>query len=478
MKKLSELYEVESDVLIKGIKINSKEIEEGDLFICVSGFSADRHDFIDEAIERGASAIVVSKDIKKDIPTIKVKNTDEELPLLCKRFYDNPEEKLKIIGITGTDGKTSSAIIIQELLGKDNCGYIGTNGLIYKDVCKKIVNTTPDADRIYQYLKEIVESGCSYVVMEVSSEALYHKRVDTLKFDICAFTNITEDHLNIHKTIENYKESKKRLFSLLKKDGVSILNIDDDNYEYIKKACKDKTISYGEKEDADFKIENINAKEEGITFEVKTKEERYKIESPLHGSYNTYNLTLGMIVANLLGKENCLKRIKDINCIPGRTEIIDFGQNYTVILDYAHTYNGIYNIIKNMKQEPHNRMLVLTGAAGGREHEKRNKIGKMILENAEYTIFTMDDPRYESVDEIIDELVKDTTKTNYERVLDREKAIFKIFDLAEENDMVLILGKGRDNYMAIEDKRIEYCDYDVICKYFKNKENRQKDSQQ
>lgn len=467
MKKLNELYDVDSSVLIKGIKINSKQVEEGDLFICISGFSADRHTFIDEAIKKGARAIVVSKDIERnDVPIIRVENTDLELPLLCQRFYDNPQDELKIIGITGTDGKTSSAIVIQSLLGKDKCAYIGTNGLIYKDVCKKLVNTTPDADEIYKYLREIVDAGCSYVVMEVSSEALLHKRVDSLQFDICAFTNITEDHLNIHKTLENYKESKKRLFSLIKENGLSVLNIDDENYEFIKKDCKYTISTYGKDKSADYRIDHLIAGEEGICFEINHKENKYKINSFLHGAYNAYNLTLGFIVAERFGVKNIVERIKDITCIPGRTEIIDFSQNYKIILDYAHTYNGIYNIIQNMLLEPHKRILVLTGAAGGREHEKRSKIGKMILESVDYAIFTMDDPRYESVDSIIDELLSATTLTNYERIIDREKAIYRIFDIAEEGDIVLILGKGRDNYMAIEDKREPYCDYDVICKYF------------
>ena len=211
MKKLSELFEnVENDVVIKGIKINSKEVVEGDLFVCTMGVTADRHDFIDDAIAHGAVAVVVSHDVgKKRVPVVKVKDTNKEFPYLCQRFYDYPENKLTMIGITGTDGKTSTATIIQTLIGKEDCGYIGTNGRSYGSFEGDNPNTTPDADKFYSYLEEFVAYGCHYASTEASSEAFFRNRLVTFNYDLAILTNVTSEHLNIHGSFENYIECKK-----------------------------------------------------------------------------------------------------------------------------------------------------------------------------------------------------------------------------------------------------------------------------
>ena len=209
MKRLSELYPgYPDDVLISGIKINSKDVTDGDIFVCTMGVTADRHDFIDEAIKNGAKAVVVQKPVECSVPTILVENTNKELPLLASRFYDAPESKLDIIGITGTNGKTTVATIIQDLIGNDICGYLGTNGIICSKFSESIRNTTPDSDRLYGYFKRFVDSGCQILSMETSSEAFYRERLQNIKFKVGIITNITEDHLNIHKTIENYVACK------------------------------------------------------------------------------------------------------------------------------------------------------------------------------------------------------------------------------------------------------------------------------
>ena len=221
MKKLNELYPgVGTDILIKGIKINSKEVVAGDLFVCTMGVTRDRHDFIDEAIKNGASAIIVSKDIKdKSVPIIKVPDTNRELPYLCQKFYDYPDNKMKMIGVTGTDGKTSVTTIIQTLIGSDICGYIGTNGRSCAGFTGDNPNTTPDAQNLYLYLDEFVKYGCKYTAMEASSEAFFRGRLQAMEYDVSAITNITSEHLNIHGSFENYLDSKLQLFRQTKKDG-------------------------------------------------------------------------------------------------------------------------------------------------------------------------------------------------------------------------------------------------------------------
>ncbi len=468
MKKLNEIINCDYNIPIKGIKTDSRNIKKGDLFIAIKGFNEDHHKYIDDAIKNGAIAIIGEKDIDCSIPYIKVKDANKELPKILSKYYNGIEKDFRFIGITGTDGKTTTATIVSKIL---NCCYIGTNGVIYQSMRINSNNTTPEICELYEYLVKLKKLGCKTIVMEVSSEALLHKRVDNIEFDYACLTNITEDHLNIHKTIENYIKSKKKLVSLVRKNGITILNIDDKNYKNVKKSCKCKMYTYGKEENADFKICQINTTDYKMKFNIKYQGEEYEVVTPLFGEYNAYNITLAFCVCYNLGisPHEIIQKINNISEIEGRGEKLNFGQNYTIILDYAHTYNGIYNIITNVRKLKPKRVLVLTGAAGGREKEKRSKIGKMILENSTYAIFTMDDPRYEDVNSIIDDLVSDSNLTNYERVINRKEAINKIFSLSKEGDIILILGKGRDNYMAIENKKIKYCDYDVINEYFANK---------
>lgn len=469
MKKLSELYLGYPDIEIKGIKINSKEIKDGDIFVCTKGVTADRHDFIDEAITNGASAVVVEKDIECSIPTIKVENTNKELPLLASRFYDYPERNLDIIGITGTNGKTTVATIIQDLIGNDKCAYMGTNGIICSKFNESIINTTPDSDRLYGYFRRFVDSGCSILSMEVSSESFYRKRLEELRFKVGIITNITEDHLNIHKTLENYVECKKELFKQVREDGFSILNIDDKYYEEVKQVAKGTVLTYGKKEDATLQIIDIKISNLKTNITLKYNNKFYEIESPLLGEFNVYNLCsaiLALIAFNYTIDE-IIERVKNIKAPSGRVQFLDYGQNYKIILDYAHTtdaFSNLYSLLEKIKQ---NRIITITGSAGGREKEKRPSMGKTVLDKSDYVIFTMDDPRYESVEDIIKDLVSGSDKYNYEIIVDRKEAIYKAFDIANDNDIILVAGKGIDNYMAIEDKYLPYSDLEVIENYFK-----------
>ena len=227
MKTVKDIFNINSDIEVKDIKINSKAVKENDIFVCVSGVNFDRHEFIDEAVNNGASVIVVSKDIKRDdVLVIKVDDCDEEMPKIARKLYDYHEGDFKLFGVTGTDGKTSTAMILSTLIGNDICGYIGTNGYSCSKFHKETNNTTPDADLMYKYFKELKDAGCKYIVMEVSSEASFRKRLRNLYFDALILTNVTRDHLNVHKTIENYIECKKEIFHHLKEDGIAILNKD------------------------------------------------------------------------------------------------------------------------------------------------------------------------------------------------------------------------------------------------------------
>jgi len=468
MKKLSELYSGYPDTLIKDIKINSKEVEDGDIFVCTMGVTADRHLFIDEAVANGAKAIVVEKDVESTVPVIKVENTNKELPKLASRFYNNPEDKLDIIGITGTNGKTTVASIIQDLIGNDICGYLGTNGIICSKFNESIRNTTPDSDRLYKYFNKFIDSGCKILSMETSSEAFYRKRIEELKFKVGVITNITEDHLNIHKTIENYVECKKELVKQVKDDGFSILNTDDKYFEETKLVANGTILTYGKKE-SDLQIININQLEKYTEITLKYKDNNYMVISPLLGEFNVYNLCSAILVLIALGYDinDILSRVNNIKAPSGRIEFLEFGQNYKIVLDYAHTpdaFTKVYDLLNKIKK---GRIITITGSAGGREKEKRGPMGKIVLEESDYVIFTMDDPRFEDVNDIINDLVSKSDKNNYEIIIDRKKAIYRAFNIAQDNDIILVAGKGTDNYMAIEDKYLPYSDLEVIKDYFK-----------
>ena len=467
MKKLSELYNCKLDIEINDIKTNSKEINKSDMFVCVKGVNYDRHNFIDEAIKNGCSCLVVKKEGNYKVPYIKVDNPNKELGIISKKFYNNPLKKIKLIGITGTDGKTTTASIIRNMIGNNNCGYIGTNGVYCKDKILNENNTTPEINKTYKYLDTFVRNNLSYSTMEISSEALLHDRTNTLELDIAILTNITEDHLNVHKNIDNYIKSKKKIFSLLKDSGTAIVNRDDKYYDQMLDINK-KMLTYGKNKSSDLLIEDIKEYDYGTIFCFRYNNKYYKVKTSLFGEFNVYNLSCAILCLIALGYNvlDVISKISDIEIISGRCEFIDFQQDYKIVLDYAHTSNGLKNILSYLNKIKKKRIITVTGSAGGREKEKRSKMGRVVLDLSDFVIFTMDDPRYENVNDIINDLISDTKKNNYERIIDRESAITKALSIANKNDIVLIVGKGRDNYMAIEDKKIKYNDFDVIKKYF------------
>ncbi len=463
MKKLSELYpEINSDIIIKGIKINSKDVEEGDLFVCTKGVTADRHDFIDDAIKHGAAAVVISKDVgNKSVPLIKVPDTNRELPYLCQKFYDYPDHKLKMIGITGTDGKTSTTTIIQTLIGSDICGYIGTNGRSCAGFKGDNPNTTPDAPYLYSYLDEFVKYNCHYAAMEASSEAFFRGRLQAIEFDVSGYTNVTSEHLNIHGSFENYLDSKLNLVRQTKKDGFCILNHDDKYFNSFKDACNGHVLTYGKGEDNDLQIIDFTIYPNHTEINFKYKERKFFVDSPLMGDFNVYNLACGLLCTLALGfsLDKILENVKNIK-VDGRLELLKTDTPYYVMVDYAHTPNGIANLLNFVHTLNINRSIVVIGQAGERDPFKRPKVGNIVVENASYAIFTYEDPRSEDPVKICEDIISElkATHTNYEIVLDRRKAIQKAIDIAKDNDMVLILGKGNETYEKLKNETIYFND--------------------
>lgn len=471
MKKLSELYNINSDVEINGISVNSNDIKEKDIFICIDKNNVDRHNFAVDAIKKGAVAIVAKKEMKANVPCIIVDDPNKELIPLAKRLYNNPEQKLKLFAVTGTDGKTSVATIISQLIGNDKCGYIGTNGRSCRAFKKSTNNTTPAPEKLYKYLDEFYQNGCDSVCMEASSEAMLQGRLNELQYDCIGMTNITQEHLNSHKTLENYIECKKKIMTLAKKDGYCILNKDDSHYEEVKKNCDSRVLTYGLDKDNDLQILDYKIKPNKTNIKYKYKKETYEIESPLLGKFNIYNLACAILMCLSQGYEmnKLINNVKNLY-IEGRLDLVNQGQDFTIIVDYAHTPNGISNLLEFVKTIEHNRIITVIGQAGERDSQKRKIVGEIVAKNSDIAIFCYEDPRSEDPRKIIEmmcENIKDLT--NYHIIVDRSEAIKYAINIAKTKDIVLILGKGNEKKQKLKDKEIYFNDIEETQKALKEK---------
>lgn len=477
MRNLKEIYpQLENDVYVKDIKTSSLEVEEGDVFVCTKGYSADRHDYAADAVRRGAKALIISREVDAEgVPKIMVNDTNRELPILAAKFYDHPDRKLTMIGITGTDGKTSTATMIQQLIGTDICGYIGTNGVYCDSYTADTPNTTPDADKLYCFLDRFHEAGCRYVSMEVSSEALMRNRTAGIEYDAAAYTNVTSEHINIHGTFEQYVHDKSLLFHKMKENGYCIVNADDSSCGVFTQAAEGTVKSYGKKDDADLRIVSIRQNSDSTDIELAYQGSQYHLHSPLLGEFNVYNLSAALLVLLSLGfdLETLAGRLDRLS-VDGRVTMLKTNADYYVMVDYAHTPNGIKNILALADTLPVNRKVVVIGAAGTRDPFKRPLMGKTICDHPNtYGIFTYEDPRNEDPAQICSELTREIVDyDNYEIVLDRREAIERAVNMLEKGDIAMILGKGNEDEEILKDGPIEFNDIKVACEMIEKRNSK------
>lgn len=465
MKKLNQLITCNYDIDVLGIATDSRNIKPGYLYVATKGFYVDHYDFIDDAIQRGAAAVVATRADIFSVPVIVVPDIDCELISICEKFYDVKSNDFSFVGITGTDGKTTTAIMTRNLLNKYiPTAYIGTNGLYCGDDIYSISNTTPCVEELYYWFSVVKKHKCKVIVMEVSSEAMLHHRVDSILFHTIGYTNITEDHLNVHKTIDNYRKCKFRLASLASDNSIVFSNGDDENCQMLTAKCK---IDYGVNLCNDCVISNIRECKDSVFFTVVYNGKNYSFSSPFVGIYNVYNVVLAWLLSSSFSIS--LERLcNDISLLPpvlGRREIFYDSRGFDILLDYAHTENAIFHLLQSLSSYRH--VIVVTGAAGGREREKRPRIGDLLFRYSDFIVFTMDDPRYEDPKEIADDIIGNHQEKKYVFIYYRQDAISYAITRAKKGDVVAVIGKGRDSYMAINDKREPYCDYDVIMDFLK-----------
>lgn len=446
MMKLNELYNCNLDIEINGIKTNSKEVKKGDLFVCIKGFTNDGHEYINDALKNGAVAIISEKDINVNIPVIKVEDTKAELANLLDKFYGNPNNKFKFIGVTGTDGKTTTATVIYNFLNKiKKAAYIGTNGIASDNyTVDEVLNTTPDILEFYNILEKLSEDNVEYISMEASSAGLKQNRTGNIEFDFGVFTNLSIDHLKFHGSFEDYKHSKIKLFEKIKKDGFAILNIDDEYYEDFLSHCNCNVITYGKSEKADIRILNSDLSLNKTTFSILYKNNIYEIETSLIGDFNIYNICAAIAVATCIGVpiESCIECSKKLKIL-GRMEKVKFGQDFTIIFDFGHTINSLKSVLSYLKNFNKNRIIIVFGAVSNFESDRKEK-GNIITSMADYTIFTSDkraDKKVlENQEDIINEITSDAIKPKFEVCIDRKEAIRKAISIANKDDIVLISG--------------------------------------
>ena len=441
------------------IKIDSRKVKKGDTFIALRGINDDGHKYVNDAIENGATTVIVEEG-NYSVNTILVKDTKEYLKEYLENNYYDEIKKLKLIGMTGTNGKTTTCYLIYQALNKLNmkCAYIGTLGFYLIDEERTLSNTTPSLYDLYEMLLECSQKNYEYVVMEVSSQGLSMGRVDTLIFDYVIFSNLTQDHLDYHGTIENYVLEKQKLFNMTN-NSFAIVNNDDKYKEYF--ILDNKNITYG-KTSNDYKISDIKSTIKGSSFKLNDEEYFTK----LIGEYNIYNVTVVIILLKLLSVKNINEIIRNLDSPNGRMDMIHHKDN-TIIIDYAHTPDAVEKIITNVSKLPHNKVITLIGCGGNRDKTKRSIMGEIATKYSDYVIFTSDNPRNENPRKILKDIVCKLDTKNYKIIVKREKAIKKSIQMLSKNDILLLLGKGHEDYQIIKDKKIPFSDKKKVLKYLR-----------
>lgn len=441
------------------LKSDSRRIKPGDTFIALSGVDNNGHDYIDKAIENGATKIIAETG-SYPVETLIVPNTRVYLANYLKETYHHDLKDIKILGVTGTNGKTTTAYFTYQLLNKlgVKTAYLGTIGFYLNDKVKELKNTTPDLMDLYEMFLECSHEKIEVIIMEVSSHALELGRVMGIDFDMVSFTNLTQDHLDLHGNFENYKNAKLKLFSMVKKGGQAIVNIDDSYGRYFLLE-RNHNLTYGFKK-SDYQISDYVLNIEASYFKLKVKDEVYEIKINIPGKYNIYNYVNALIMCH-----NLQFKISDIidsslEIVPpkGRFEVIRYLDN-VIVIDYAHSPDAVENILNTVREyRDVNKIVTIIGCGGRRDKTKRPIMGKIATDLSDDVIFTNDNPRDESPIDIVNDIIRDLKNDNFTIIYDRKDAIEKGIKMLKHQDILLILGKGHENYQIIGEESIHHDD--------------------
>ena len=473
-----------ADRTVTDITADSRVVQQGSLFIALKGAHVDGHTFLPKAAEAGAVAALV-----KDMPTVvpdgltllQVPDVRAAMELMAPFFFDYPGKAMRMIGVTGTNGKTTSTNIIRQALESAGfkCGMIGTINVMIGEESVVSHNTTPDVVDLQKFLYRMKEAGCQYVVMEVSSHALALKRVAGIEYDTAVLTNITEDHLDFHKTMEAYRDAKSLLFEHLtdgeKPNKTAVFNADEPASKVIEARTKAPFLTYGMGRDNDIYPEAYEVEAKGMRMRLHTPVGEMDLQLNITGRFNVYNVmcAVGALLAEKVGKAEIEKILNGFAGVPGRFQLVDAGQPYTVIVDYAHTPDGLENVLNTARLITKGHLWAVFGCGGDRDNKKRPIMGEIALRLADDVVVTSDNPRSEDPEKIIDQIETALRPVpegkTVTRIADRKDAIYYALAHAGAEDVILIAGKGHENYQILKDKTIHFDDKEVVEEYWKGK---------
>ncbi|WP_438966028.1 UDP-N-acetylmuramoyl-L-alanyl-D-glutamate--2,6-diaminopimelate ligase [Flavobacterium sp.] len=459
-----------TDVAINSIDFDSRKVSMNDVFVAIRGTLSDGHDFIEKAINQGAIAIICEEFPEKiinGVTYIKVKNTNQALAFMASNFYDNPSSKIKLVGITGTNGKTTVASLLYQLFKKAGykVGLLSTVKILVDDYEYKATHTTPDSLTINHYLNEMINEGCEFCFMEVSSHGIHQKRTEGLHFKGGVFTNLSHDHLDYHNSFAEYRDVKKAFFDDLPKDAFALTNVDDKNGNVMFQNTKARKLTYALKSYADYKAQILESQLTGLLLKINDNEVWVK----LIGNFNAYNMLAIYGVAIELGidKIEALRLLSELESVAGRFQFIISKSKITAIVDYAHTPDALENVLQTISEirTKNEQLITVVGCGGDRDKTKRPVMAHVASNLSDKTIFTSDNPRSEVPEVIIEDMEKGVEPQNYKKtvsIVDRKQAIKTACIMANENDIILIAGKGHENYQEIKGVKHDFDDLQIV----------------
>ena len=475
MKQLNELLvnvrvlnNIEHNPEVTALEYDSRKVAPGHCFFAVVGTASDGHNYIDSAIEKGAVAIVCQRlpeNMREGVAYIVVEDTNTAMAAMAAAYYDNPSKELKLVGVTGTNGKTTTATLLYDMFMAMGykCGLIST--VVYRIAERRIdsTHTTPDSIRLNQMMREMVKEGCQYCFMEVSSHAAAQHRIDNLRFTGALFTNLTHDHLDYHGTYKEYIRAKKSFFDALDKEAWAVVNIDDRNGEVMIQNCKAKCYRLSLRSMADFRTKILEMMPNGMQLHIDNQE----LWAKFTGRFNAYNLTTVYAAATLLGidKIEVLRTLSMLSPVSGRFETISADDQTMAVVDYAHTPDALENVLETIDElrKANQQLIVVCGCGGDRDKTKRPEMAAIAVKHATTAIFTSDNPRTESPEAILDDMIAGVAgKENYLRITDRRQAIRTASMLAKAGDIIVIAGKGHEDYQIIGTEKHHFDDREEI----------------
>ena len=481
----------EASVLISGITDDSRAVRAGYVFVCMPAayesqnarwvYGADGHDYVPDAIKRGAAAIVSQNPIEKmsdHAAFIQVRDVRYAIAKMAAEFYGNPSQRLMVVGVTGTNGKTSTCYLTRSILGAGNIKTAILGTITHRTAGSDVpaVMTTPEAYRLQKMLSDAVEEGLDSMVMEVSSHALELQRAAAIAFDVAVFTNLTQDHLDFHKDMAGYLAAKVKLFSDLMKENehpFAVINVDDPAGEHIIRHTNAEVITYGVHSKADLKVLDFCSSVKGLAFRASIRGvEELEVELPLLGEYNLYNAmaAMGVGISRGLDLDVIKKGLESVYLVPGRFEQVNCGQDYAVVVDYAHTPDALERVLRAAAKLAAGRLITVFGCGGDRDKSKRPVMGRVATTLSDYSIITSDNPRSEDPMEIISQVEGGingqlTEGRQYETIPERRSAIRRAIKMAEKGDIVVIAGKGHEDYQILGDGKIHFDDREVAAEF-------------